>query len=124
LIALVQPNQAVSVTSSLSLALISRGAFDAPLRALSVICAGVWIILAVSDERAMWRVLAAEREARLAREREAGGTVGEVEAAKIRARTAEDQKSVDDKSAAPEKPQDAKPEDEKPQDQEESPPSI
>ena len=88
LIALLQPNQAVSVTSSLSLALISRGAFDAPLRVLSVVCAGVWIILAVSDERAMWRVLAAEREARLARERQEGGTLGEAEAAKIRARTA------------------------------------
>ena len=99
LIALLQPNQAVSVTSSLSLALISRGAFDAPLRALSVVCAGVWILLAVSDERGMWRVLAAEREARLAREREAGGTLGEAEAAKIRARAAEDGKS-DEKVAS------------------------
>ncbi|MEO6420817.1 MAG: hypothetical protein ABIP39_15500 [Polyangiaceae bacterium] len=130
LIALVQPNQAVSVTSSLSLALISRGAFDAPLRALSVVCAGVWIILAVSDERAMWRVLAAEREARLAREREAGGTVGEIEAAKIRARAAEEEKTAEPAvAAAPEegkKPEDGKPEDGKAQDDkpQESPPSA
>ncbi len=93
LVALLQRRQAVAVTSALALALIARGAFDAPLRALSVVVGGVWLMLAVTDNRAMWRTLATERDERLAKNRAEGGKLDAAEAAKLRARTAEPKSS-------------------------------
>jgi hypothetical protein len=46
----------------MSLALVSRGAFDAPLRALCAVVAAQWAALASADERAMWRVLLGDRK--------------------------------------------------------------
>jgi hypothetical protein len=60
-----QPRQVVSVLVALSLALVSRGAFDAPLRALCAVVAAYWLVLARVDPQAMWRALIRERQARL-----------------------------------------------------------
>jgi hypothetical protein len=62
----VHPRQVVGVLVPLSLALVSRGAFDAPLRALCAMVAAYWIVLERYDEQAMWRTLIHEREVRLA----------------------------------------------------------
>jgi hypothetical protein len=61
----VQPRHGAGVIAALSLALVSRGAFDAPLRALCAVVASLWAVLARSDEKAMWRALIREREVRL-----------------------------------------------------------
>jgi hypothetical protein len=50
-----QPKQVVVVVATMALALVSRGAFDAPLRALCAVAAAQWVALAWADERAMWR---------------------------------------------------------------------
>jgi hypothetical protein len=50
-----QPRQVVVVVATMALALVSRGAFDAPLRALCAVAAAQWAALACADERAMWR---------------------------------------------------------------------
>jgi hypothetical protein len=57
-----QPNQVVVIVATMALALVSRGAFDAPLRALCAVAASQWAALAWADERAMWRTLADERK--------------------------------------------------------------
>ena len=54
---------AVAVATAMSLALVSRGAFDAPLRALTAVVAAQWAALAAVDSRAMWRTLLADRKA-------------------------------------------------------------
>ncbi|HTE45554.1 MAG TPA: hypothetical protein VK636_09950 [Gemmatimonadaceae bacterium] len=64
LVAVLQRRQVVTITSALALALIARGAYDAPLRALSAATAAVWMMLAFTDDRAMWRALLAERAER------------------------------------------------------------
>lgn len=64
LVAASQPNEVVAVLAAFSLALVSRGAFDAPLRALCGIAAAGWATLASSDPRAMWRTLLQDRERR------------------------------------------------------------
>jgi len=66
--AVLQRRQVVTITSALALALIGRGAYDAPLRALAAAAAAVWMMLAFSDDRAMWRTLLAARETRLRRD--------------------------------------------------------
>jgi hypothetical protein len=63
-----QPNQPVALLAAMALALVSRGAFDAPLRALCAIAAAQWAALACLDQRSMWRTLLAERANRLAGE--------------------------------------------------------
>jgi hypothetical protein len=60
-----QPRQVVALLVATALALVSRGAFDAPLRALCVVVAAYWAVLARTDEHAMWRTLLRERSARL-----------------------------------------------------------
>jgi hypothetical protein len=52
----------------MALALVSRGAFDAPLRALCAVVAAQWAALACVDERAMWRTLIDDRRKRLIEE--------------------------------------------------------
>jgi hypothetical protein len=61
LVAAVQPNQVSAVVASVALALISHGAFDAPLRALCVVAASIWITLASSDDVSMWQALLAQK---------------------------------------------------------------
>ncbi len=59
------PRQVAAVLVALSLALVSRGAFDAPLRALCAVVASYWAVLARGDDQAMWQALIRERQARL-----------------------------------------------------------
>jgi hypothetical protein len=63
-----QPGQVAIVAATMALALVSRGAFDAPLRALCVVAAAQWVALACVDERAMWTTLLSDRKRRLAEE--------------------------------------------------------
>jgi hypothetical protein len=49
-----QPKQVVVIVATMALALVSRGAFDAPLRALCAVAASQWAALAWADERGMW----------------------------------------------------------------------
>jgi hypothetical protein len=66
LVAASQPNEVVAVVAAFALALVSRGAFDAPLRALCGIAAAGWAALASADTRAMWRTLIQDRDRKLA----------------------------------------------------------
>jgi len=50
------------VVCAFALALLGRGAYDVPLRAMSAAVAALWTALAASDERALWRALTASRE--------------------------------------------------------------
>jgi hypothetical protein len=52
------------VAGALALALVSRGSFDAPLRALASVAAAAWIALTMADDRAMWKGLSIAREDR------------------------------------------------------------
>jgi hypothetical protein len=61
-----QPGQVVAVLAAMTLALVSRGSFDAPLRALCAILSAQWVALASIDGRAMWRTLIDDRARRLA----------------------------------------------------------
>jgi hypothetical protein len=45
------------ILCALALALLGRGAFDVPLRALAASVAALWTTLAAVDDRAMWRSL-------------------------------------------------------------------
>jgi hypothetical protein len=63
-----QPKQVVAIVATVALALVSRGAFDAPLRALCAVAASQWAALSCADERAMWRTLIDGRKQRLADE--------------------------------------------------------
>ncbi len=76
LVAAAQPGQVAAIVCAMALALISRGALDAPLRALTGIAAAVWITVAWGDDRAMWRQLIDARKTRVAEgtpDREANG---------------------------------------------------
>jgi hypothetical protein len=68
LVAASQPKQVAAVVAAMSLALVSRGSFDAPLRALCAVVASFWTTLASGDERAMWRTLIDDRKRRLEEE--------------------------------------------------------
>ena len=63
-----QPGQVSAVVASMALVLVSRGAFDAPLRALCAVAAAQWASLACVDEHAMWKTLISDRRRRLAEE--------------------------------------------------------
>lgn len=69
LAALLLRGQVVVVTSTVALALLSRGALDVPMSALASCAASVWLVLASVDDRAMWKDLVKTREDRLAVER-------------------------------------------------------
>jgi hypothetical protein len=66
LVVVAQPQQVIALLAATALGLVSRGAFDAPLRALCVVAAAQWAALACIDERAMWRTLIDDRKRRLA----------------------------------------------------------
>jgi hypothetical protein len=68
LVSAAQPQQVSAMVAAVALALVSQGAFDAPLRALCAVAAAQWAALAASDERAMWRTLIDDRKRRLADE--------------------------------------------------------
>jgi hypothetical protein len=68
LVSAAQPNQVLALVATMALALVSRGSFDAPLRALCAVAAAQWAALACEDERAMWRTLIDDRKRRLADE--------------------------------------------------------
>ncbi len=63
LVALLQRKQPAAITGALSLALLGHGGLDTPLRALVTAAGGMWLMIAVTDERALWRTLLAAREA-------------------------------------------------------------
>jgi hypothetical protein len=63
-VAAAQRRQVVAVVVALSLSLLGRGAFDVPLHALAASAASLWIILAVSDERSVWRNILEARNSR------------------------------------------------------------
>ena len=69
LVAVVQRGQVVAIISVLALALLSRGTLDVPLRAMAIAAAGQWVLLAMLDDRSMWRSLTAERDQRLAEDK-------------------------------------------------------
>jgi hypothetical protein len=73
LVTAAQPGQVPAMLATMALALVSRGAFDAPLRALCAVVAAQWAVLAGADEQAMWRTLLGERNARLAEDPAAAG---------------------------------------------------
>jgi hypothetical protein len=64
LVAALQPRAVAAVVFALALALLGRGSFDAPLRALSAVAGALWLMVATIDDRAMWKSLLAEREKR------------------------------------------------------------
>jgi hypothetical protein len=68
LVAAAQPNQVPAVVAAMTLALLSRGAYDVPLRALCAVTSAQWVALACIDGRAMWRTLIADRARRAAEE--------------------------------------------------------
>jgi len=68
LVSVAQPRQVSAVVAVMALALVSRGAFDAPLRAISAVTAAIWAALACVDERAMWRTLIEDRKRRIEEE--------------------------------------------------------
>jgi hypothetical protein len=52
--ALLQLAQPAPIAAAFALALVSRGAFDAPLRALAVAAAAQWAVVAAVDPRLFW----------------------------------------------------------------------
>lgn len=58
------PRQLTVVTCGIALALLGRGAFDVPLRALAATAAALWTTLAATDDRAMWKALSQSRDSR------------------------------------------------------------
>lgn len=65
LVAVTLRRQVDAVVATLALTLVSRGAFDVPLRALCAVAAAGWAALASLDERSMWRILLGDRARRL-----------------------------------------------------------
>ena len=61
LAAALQPRQVTAVVASVALVLVSHGAFDAPLRALCVVVAALWLTLASDDATSLWRLLLGDR---------------------------------------------------------------
>jgi hypothetical protein len=57
------PYPLLVVTCGMSLALLGRGAYDVPLRALAATAAAVWTTLAAVDERVMWKALVGSKPA-------------------------------------------------------------
>jgi hypothetical protein len=68
LVAAAQTREVGAVVAAMTLALVSRGAFDVPLRALCVVASAQWLALACVDGRSMWRTLLSERARKAADE--------------------------------------------------------
>ncbi len=76
LVAATQTQHITAVVAAMALALVSRGAFDAPLRGLCAVVAAQWAALAAVDDRAMWRALLADRNRRIQEGDLDGGKAG------------------------------------------------
>lgn len=50
------------ISASLALAILARGAVDVPLRSLFLCAASTWMVLAMVDDRSMWRSLVEEKK--------------------------------------------------------------
>ncbi len=50
--AIALPRQLPAVAAPIALAIVSRGSFDAPLRALAAVTAGIWLLVAATEEEA------------------------------------------------------------------------
>ncbi len=59
--ALAQGAQPPTIAAAFALALVSRGAFDARLRAIAIVAAAQWAIVAAFDERILWAALSGAR---------------------------------------------------------------
>jgi len=68
LVAAALRQQVVAIVAAIALGLVSRGSFDAPLRALCAVAAAQWAALAGVDGRAMWVALIEDRNRRLKEE--------------------------------------------------------
>jgi hypothetical protein len=55
-------SQLAAIVCALALALLGRGAYDVPLRALAATAAAVWTTLAAVDDRAMWKSLTVTKQ--------------------------------------------------------------
>ncbi|CAN5564557.1 hypothetical protein BH09MYX1_BH09MYX1_21300 [soil metagenome] len=51
-----------AISAAVALAILSRGAVDVPLRGLLLCAASIWMVLAMVDDRAMWRGLVEEKK--------------------------------------------------------------
>jgi hypothetical protein len=60
-VAAFQPKQVGAVVAALSFALFTRGGYDVPMRALAITVAGLWLVLASVDDRAIWDQLMASK---------------------------------------------------------------
>lgn len=60
--------QVAVITCTLSLGLLGRGSLDVPMCALATTAASLWLALAASDDRAMWKDLVVAREDKRAME--------------------------------------------------------
>ncbi|MGO9711592.1 MAG: hypothetical protein ACLQBL_22200 [Polyangiaceae bacterium] len=59
--ALAQLSQPPILAAAFALALVSRGAFDAPLRAIAIAAAAQWTLVAAFDDRILWASLPRRR---------------------------------------------------------------
>jgi hypothetical protein len=59
--ALAQTSQPPTIAAAFALALISRGAFDAPLRAVAVVAAAQWALVSAFDDRILWAAMTGNR---------------------------------------------------------------
>jgi hypothetical protein len=59
--ALAQVAQPAAIAAAFALALVSRGAFDAPLRAIAIAAAAQWALVAAFDDRMLWAALSGPR---------------------------------------------------------------
>jgi hypothetical protein len=62
-VALVQRPQPATLLVPLALALVSNGTFDVPLQALAAVAATAWLMLGMTDDRALWSSIARGRRA-------------------------------------------------------------
>ncbi len=49
--------QSASMSAAIALAILARGMVDVPLRGLFLATAAIWMLLAMADDRSMWRAL-------------------------------------------------------------------
>jgi hypothetical protein len=55
--ALTQVAQPATIAAAFALALVSRGAFDAPLRAIAIVVAAQWALVSAFDDKMLWAAL-------------------------------------------------------------------
>lgn len=65
---LIVRGQIAVITCTLSLAMLGRGSLDVPMCALATAAAAIWLALASSDDRAMWKDLVIKRDEKKAAE--------------------------------------------------------